>query len=319
MTTIYTIDQIKECLKSINLISCIEQGFIAYSNKEVVVPPVGELVFNDPPGETHIKYGFLKGGDTYVVKIASGFYANPTQGLPSSSGLMLVFSQETGFLKTILLDEGYLTDVRTAVAGCIAAKHLASENISTIGVIGTGIQAKMQVEYLHTVTACKRVTVWGRTPAHVINYKDEMTARGYEIEIAASPSIVAQKANLIITATPSRTPLLYRKDIQPGTHITAMGSDSPGKQELEPAILEHADLVVADSLGQCRKRGEISTALATGMLNENSVLELGQIIQSPALSPRKKEAITVVDLTGVAVQDIQIASAVCNILDSACP
>jgi ornithine cyclodeaminase len=144
MATVYTLQEIKKALSSVDLTFFIEQGFIAYSNNEVVVPPVGELIFEDPPGDTHIKYGYIKSDDIYVIKIASGFYQNPEIGLASSSGLMLVFSQKTGMLQTVLLDEGHLTDVRTAVAGQIAAKQVASKTIKAIGVLGTGIQARMR-------------------------------------------------------------------------------------------------------------------------------------------------------------------------------
>ena len=312
MSKIYTLEQIKDVMDKIELSEPIAKGFVAYSNGEVVVPPVGELTFTDPPGDTHIKYGYIKGDETYVIKIASGFYNNPKLGLSSSSGLMLVFSQKTGELQTVLLDEGYLTNVRTAVAGQICAKYLAPENVTSIGVLGTGIQAGMQVEYLAPVTQCKQVFVWGRTPSNAENYKEEMTAKGYHVTVADSPAQVAQKCNLIVTTTPSTSPLLSIDDILPGTHITAMGSDTPGKQELASSILEKADIIIADSISQCRERGEIAKALVEGMLDEQRILELGTIIDSPALVKRTKESISVADLTGVAVQDVQIATAVCN-------
>ena len=129
---------------------------------KAVVPPVGELVLQDPPGDVHIKYGYLTDDDYYVIKIASGFYENPKLGLPSSNGLMLVFEQKTGELRSILLDEGHLTDVRTAVAGAIAARYLAPSNVSRIGILGTGIQARLQLQYLQPVTSCRDVIVCGR-------------------------------------------------------------------------------------------------------------------------------------------------------------
>ncbi|MCG8686294.1 MAG: hypothetical protein MI892_15555, partial [Desulfobacterales bacterium] len=158
----------------------------------------------------------------------------------------------------------------------------------------------------------KQVFVWGRTPSNAENYKEEMTAKGYHVTVADSPAQVAQKCNLIVTTTPSTSPLLSIDDILPGTHITAMGSDTPGKQELASSILEKADIIIADSISQCRERGEIAKALVEGMLDEQRILELGTIIDSPALVKRTKESISVADLTGVAVQDVQIATAVCN-------
>lgn len=312
MATIHTLQEIKEALSGVDLAPFIEQGFIAYSNNEVVVPPVGELIFDDPPGDTHIKYGYIKGDDIYVIKIASGFYQNPTLGLASSSGLMLVFSQKTGILQTVLLDEGHLTDVRTAIAGQIAAKHVGPEVIKAIGVLGTGIQARMQVEYLKTVTECRELFVWGRTPERVAEYSNDMEAAGFNVTRVDTPKQVAQQANVIVTTTPSTTPLLFADDLQPGTHITAMGSDTDTKQELDTSILATADIIVADSISQCRERGEISKALAAGVIEEADIYELGSYISSKMGSTRKSDSISVVDLTGVAVQDIQIAGAVCQ-------
>lgn len=315
MATVYTLQEIKKALSSVDLTFFIEQGFIAYSNNEVVVPPVGELIFEDPPGDTHIKYGYIKSDDIYVIKIASGFYQNPAVGLASSSGLMLVFSQNTGMLQTVLLDEGHLTDVRTAVAGQIAAKHVASKTIKAIGVLGTGIQARMQVEYLKSVTPCRELFVWGRTPKRVAEYKNDMEAAGFQVTPVDAPNQVVQRANVIVTTTPSTTPLLFAADLRPGTHITAMGSDTDKKQELDENILARADIIVADSISQCRERGEISKALAAGVIEEKDVYELGDVIANKKSCNRKNNSISIVDLTGVAVQDIKIAGAVCQNLD----
>lgn len=314
MAVVYTLEQIKQALSGLNMTGSIEKGFIAYSKGEVVVPPVGELLFDDPPGDTHIKYGYIKGDDIYVIKIASGFYKNPEIGLPSSSGLMLVFSQKTGVLQAVLLDEGYLTDVRTAIAGKIAAKYLAPETITAIGVIGTGIQAKMQVQYLKSLTPCRQVFVWGRSGEKREQYKTDMEAQGFSVTPVESAAQVAAQANLIVTTTPSDTPLLFSGDIQPGTHITAMGSDTDKKQELDSDILARADVVVADSLVQCKTRGEISKALAAGAVKETDLHELGTYIKDHGRGNRKSFDITVADLTGVAVQDVQIAAAVCRSL-----
>ena len=156
MPSIIYADQIKEIVNKIDISDQLEQGFVAYSQNHVVVPPVGELVFQDPPGDTHIKYGYIKEDDYFVIKIASGFYENYKLDLPSSSGLMLLFSQKTGMLISVLIDEGYLTNVRTAVAGQIVAKYMAPKEVNGIGVFGTGIQGRLQVEYLKSVTDCRK-------------------------------------------------------------------------------------------------------------------------------------------------------------------
>lgn len=315
MTTLYTLDQIKQAVKSLNFTSDIEQGFVAYSNGEVVVPPVGELIFEDPPGDTHIKYGYIKGDDSYVIKIASGFYHNDKLNLPSSSGLMLVFSQHTGVLKTILLDEGYLTNVRTAVAGEIVAKYMAPDDITAIGVFGTGIMARMQVRILKSVTDCKRIIVWGRSETSLDSYRKDMEAQGYDVRTTRDSNQVTDGSNLILMTTPSSIPLISFDQIKPGTHITAIGSDTASKQELDTKIFSAADIVVADSLSQCQERGDIYKALSTGDLEFDQVVELGSAIKNGKRIRKSDDQITVADLTGVAVQDIQIAKAVSRALE----
>ena len=314
MTKIYTLEQIKRAVETMNFSTEIEKGFVAYSNGEVVVPPVGELIFEDPPGDTHIKYGYIKEDDYYVIKIASGFYQNVKINLPSSSGLMLVFSQKTGVLETVLLDEGFLTNVRTAVAGEIVAKYMAPEEVTAIGVFGTGIMARMQAQILKSVTDCKRIIVWGRSEASLEAYRNDMEKDGYEVQTTLDSADVTDASNLILMTTPSTTPLINAGQIKPGTHITAMGSDTAEKQELDARILGAADIVVADSLIQCQERGEIYKALLTGDLGMDQVVELGSAMQGGNRIRTSEDQVTVADLTGVAVQDVQIAKAVSTAL-----
>ncbi len=310
MTPVFYADQIKKTIDNLDITSQLEKGFVAYSKGRVVVPPVGELIFEKPPGDTHIKYGYIKEDDFFVIKIASGFYENHTLDLPSSSGLMLLFSQKSGMLESILIDEGYLTNVRTAVAGQIAARYLAPKNVKAIGVFGTGIQARMQVEYLRPVTDCRTVVVWGRNNDSLESYASDMEKLGYTVQATTDAEVVTRQCNLIITATPSRKPLIRVDQLMPGIHITAMGSDTSEKQELDSEILKQADIVVADSIEQCLTRGEIYKAIKAGCIKKNELTELGNVIAVPDTGRTSENQLTVADLTGVAVQDIQVATAV---------
>lgn len=305
---ILTLDQIREVLPLIELVPEMEQGFVAYSRGEVVVPPVGELIL--PRGEVHIKSGYVREGDFYVVKIASGFYENPKLGLPSGDGLMLLFSQKTGELRAALFDRGYLTDLRTAAAGAVAAKHLANPAIGRIGVLGTGVQARLQLSLLKGVTSCRKVLVWGRGEAQMSRYVRDMATEGFDVQTTTSPNDLLESCDLIVTTTPSREPLLFADSLRPGVHITAIGSDTPEKQELDGRILHEADVVVADSLSQCRLRGEIHRAMLEGNLEMDRVRELGRIVSCDLPGRTAIDQITVADLTGVAVQDLKIAEAV---------
>lgn len=304
--------KIQEYLKKIDLIPLIEQGFVAYSKGNAVVPPVGELLFDEAKGETHIKYGYIKAQLYYVVKIASGFYENPKLGLKSSQGLILVFSQKTGELQAILLDEGYLTDIRTAIASMISIKYLAPKQINCIGIIGTGIQAHLQLHFLEKVTPCKKIMVWGRNDNKAVTFKKDFENSPFSIKIAHSIEEIAHNCNVIITTTPATLPLLEAHHIKNGTHITAIGSDTTDKIELSPLIMQKADRVIVDSIAQSQTRGEVFQARKNGYLAEDKLVELGNLILNPQLGRTNDQQITVTDLTGVAVQDIMIATAILN-------
>ncbi len=307
---IVSLDEIKAVLPKVDLMQEIETGFSAYSNGEVVVPPVGELNFENPPGDVHIKYGYIRDDDVYVIKIASGFYQNKLLGLSNGQGMMLVFDQKSGKPIGLLQDEGYLTDVRTAVAGAICAKYLAPKNIEAIGIVGTGVQARMQLEYLKNVTDCQNVIVWGRSKSALNQYKTSMGDSGFTIKTTMALDQVTNNCNLIVTCTASEKPIIRENHVKGKVHITAMGSDTPNKQELGSNVLSKADLVIADSRSQCEVRGEIHHAIRNNAMSIDPIAELGEIINGDRQGRTASSGITVADLTGVAVQDIQISKAV---------
>jgi ornithine cyclodeaminase len=310
MPAVISLPLILEAVREIDPLPLIEEGFVAYSRGRTVVPPVGELVFERPPGDVHIKYGYIKGDDHFVIKIASGFYDNPKIGLPSGNGMMLLFSQRTGEFECLLLDEGYLTNLRTAAAGAVAAKYLAPRKVVAAGIVGAGVQGRMQLEYLRKVRDFETAVVWGLDEDELAAYRRDMEPLGFKIRTTLDAEEVAAASNLIVTCTPSTRPLLRAEWIRPGTHITAVGSDTAEKQELDPAILGRASRVVVDSLSQSELRGEVFKALRAGAIRKGDLVELGQVIAEEKYRRRSEEEITVADLTGVAVQDIQISKAV---------
>lgn len=300
---------IENLIEGVDLSSLIVKGFIAYSKGKVVVPPIGELTFKDPPGDVHIKYGYIKGDRYYVIKIASGFWENDKYGIPNGQGMMLLFNQKTGQPEALLHDEAILTDIRTAVAGQICASSMANE-INCIGVIGTGVQARLQVEYLQSITQCRDIVVWGRNSDKVRKYKKDMEGKGFIVTIKSTVKDVCKVCNLIITTTASKDPIIFKKDLQPGTHITAVGADAVGKRELGDGVINLANTVAADSLVQCIERGEISYALSKNEIKKDQICELGHILSGKSVGRKNINHITIADLTGVAVQDVQIATAV---------
>ena len=303
------IDDLVAGMDPMKLLEDMRQGFINYSQGRSVIPPVGELILPERNGEVHIKYGYTKEEAYYCIKIASGFYDNPALNLDSSQGMMLLFSQATGAPQAIILDEGYLTNLRTAIAGALVAKAMSPKNVTGVGIVGTGVQARFQLEELvKSGFPVKKVWIWGRNPVKAQVLQTHFS-RQFEVNIASSTTELAQHCNLIITTTTAKNPLLTAADIQPGAHISAIGSDTPDKQELASDILGKANLVVADSLSQCAVRGEIFHATTAGELAPNAAVELGDVLAGDHPGRVDDGQITVADLTGVAVQDIAIADA----------
>ncbi|MDQ2766082.1 MAG: ornithine cyclodeaminase family protein [Gemmatimonadota bacterium] len=290
------------------LIEEIAQGFIDYTAGRVVVPPVGYLGFTEPAGDVHLKYGYVKGGDVFVVKVAAGFPQNSERGLPTGDGCMLVFDSHTGFLLAVLLDRSRLTDLRTAVAGAVAARALAPKTISRIGIIGTGVQARLQPLMLKHVTACRDVMLYGRSASRMASCAHYLEAADFRVTIGTSAEAVAEACELIVTTTASHAAHFRAAAVRPGTHITGVGADAPGKQELDVKLFSRAEVVVADSIAQCADHGDLAPALATGDITLDRVRELGTVLANPTLGRTSEQQISIADLTGVAVQDIVIAS-----------
>lgn len=299
--------ELEHALDYPRLIDEIAAGFVAYSAGNVVVPPVGHLAVEAFHGNVHIKYGYVRGDDVYVIKIASGFEENASKGLPPGDGTMLVSDLRTGMLLAILLDHGWLTDVRTAVAGAVGARALAPSDVHRIGIIGAGVQGRLQLELLARVTPCRDAMIYSRTAAHAEQYARDMSTKGFQVVVAATADALVRECNLIVTATTARAPLFSADVVRAGTHISAFGADSPGKQELDPELMGRAEVVIVDSLSQTSQHGELAHALAAGTITAERVHELGDVIRDPSLGRTGDDQITICDMTGVAVQDIVVA------------
>ena len=288
----------------------VERGFAYFSKGNATIPPFASLRFEDPTGEAHIKYGYLSGDRHYVVKIASVFSDNRNHGICPSQGVILVFERNTGQLAALLLDEGYLTDLRTACAGAVAAKYFAPNDVKCIGIVGTGTQARFQLQLLKEVQSCRQIVVWGRNQERLEQFKVQAELSGFEVETTLDMNILTRRSQLIVTTTTSKYPLINVSQIQTGTHITAVGADDLGKQELDPALFAKADCIFVDCKSQCTKFGDTAHAINQGVINSEHLVELGDVILGNAPGRINDNQITVCDLTGVAIQDIQIANCV---------
>jgi ornithine cyclodeaminase len=291
-------------------VDAIREAFRADGEGRAHVPAVINLDVPARRGEFHVKTALIDGVPHVAVKIASGFYDNPAKGLPSGSGLMAVFDASTGLPVALLLDNGFLTDIRTGAAGAVAAEALAPSSVRTVGVLGSGLQARHQVRCLRCVRTFARLVAWSPDRPRLDAYVREMRDEGVDARAAATPEAVCREADVLITATPTRAPLVQAEWLRPGQHVTALGSDSPGKQELDAGCLVRADLLVVDRLTQCAAFGELRHALDAGVLRPDRVhAELGEIVAGLKPGRTSAQQISVADLTGVGFQDTAIASA----------
>lgn len=284
----------------------VRDAFVRHAGgQSALAKPIGFEV-TPTGGEVHVKAAHLHGDAIYTVKIASGFYQNASRGLPVSNGLMVAFDAYTGGLIAILMDNGYLTELRTAAAGALAADLLARSDVQRVGVIGCGTQARYQLEALRVVRQFRQVVAFGRTDAHARAFASEMSSRlDLEVRIVGSAREAVVSSDIVVTTTPSHQPLVMAEWLNPGTHVTAVGSDAPGKQELDSGVLRRADKVVADSYEQCLRLGELQHVPELAIH-----AELGELAAGLKVGRTSASEITVADLTGLGIQDTAVACAV---------
>ena len=305
--TLLTEAELRRCVElDVEAIAAVEDAFTRLANGEAAMPPIVCVDIPEHRGEVDIKTAYVRGLDSFAVKIASGFFENYRFGLPSGSGMMVLVSARTGLPEALLLDNGYLTDVRTGAAGAVAARHLARTRVETVGIIGAGVQARYQALALRRVREFRRVLVWGRSRERAEAYAAEMAPRlGVEVVAASDAESVVRASDIMVTTTPSREPYLRAEWLHPGLHITAMGSDGPEKKELFADVLARADLVVCDSRTQCERLGELHHARPVP--SGDRIVELGEITSGRRVGRTDDAQITVCDLTGTGVQDTAIA------------
>ena len=293
----------------IEVVSCIENAFHALATKAVAMPPILRLDIPEHRGEVDVKTAYVPGLDGFAIKISPGFFDNPKIGLPSTNGMMVLLSAKTGLVQALLLDNGYLTDVRTSAAGAVAAKHLAREDASVAAIFGAGMQARLQLQALTLVRPIREARIWARDAAKAETMAAELTKTlGIRVTPSADPQAAVTGANIVVTTTPSETPILKGKWLEAGQHITAVGSDAEHKNEIDPTIVVNG-YYVADSVKQTRRLGELHHAIAAGLTEtEVDFPELGQIVAGLRPGRTSRDQITIADLTGTGIQDTAIAT-----------
>jgi ornithine cyclodeaminase/alanine dehydrogenase-like protein (mu-crystallin family) len=264
-----------------------------------------------------VKAGCIAGHDAFVVKIAPWFKSNEL-ARKAQGGLVAAFSSTDGHPLAILADEHYLSDVRTAAAGALAADALAGHEAATVGVLGTGAQAYWQVRALAHVRPIARILIWGRNGDRASKLTRRLAADLPDVEISTRtmPRQVVSESQVVITATAATEPLVKAEWLHPGQHITSIGADTAAKCELEPAVLKLADLVAVDSRAAAAGNGNTKRALRSGVLTEDDLVELGEILGRAY--QRDPTAITVASLVGIGVQDVVAAEVALTRLATRC-
>lgn len=305
---VYGLSELRTALLRKDMLHAVEQALISHSQGRVVAPPPGVLLFENPPGDCHIKSGYMRGGSVFVVKLAMGFYENPSRGLETNNGLVLVFDSHTGKTLAVLNDEGWLTSWRTAAAGALAAKAGAPSQVTALGIIGSGHQAELQARWACELLGIKQVFIWGRRFDKAQRLAKSLVHQGLDARAADSVEAVFAQCNVVITCTPSAQMIVPSAVVKAGTHIVALGADSPGKQELDPQLLKRAQVIITDDHAQCVDHGEMGHAVRAGLITDDADISLGQVLAGQARGRFSDDDLTIADLTGLAAQDVALAT-----------
>jgi len=308
---IYNLEQIKKALDVKQhlffMMQAISDELIRFSNGESVVPMPLHLSFPESHGECHVKAGYNKHDKLFVIKVATGFYANVTIGLPAGDGLMLVCCKKTGVIKAVLCDAGYLTTLRTAITACIATK-LTPWAIKKISIIGTGALARLVIATMHQQYPHAEIYLWGRNSSHV----EQIQCDYPFVQREDNLSVLVKQGGVVITTTASQTPLIHACDLGEKIHLIALGADQSNKQEIEATIFSMADYVMVDSQEQAMLFGDSAMAIKHKKIHVSALHEVGSVLQSEV---NKNARIIITDLTGIAPQDLGMAKYAVQVLN----
>jgi ectoine utilization protein EutC len=272
------------------------------------MPPIMRIDVPESKGEIDVKSAHLPGYSGIAVKVSAGFFDNPAKGLASLGGMLMVFDAETGVPRCVLFDNGYLTDLRTGLAGAVAARHLSRQDSSVVGIVGAGAQARFQLEALMLVRSVERCRVWARRREQSAEFAEDMSVKlGVKVDVSDTIEAAVVGSDILITTTPSAEPLVTASMLAPGLHVTAVGSDAESKQEIDGEAIMVADRFVCDSVTQSRRLGELRGAVQAGYDVADAV-ELGQVVSGEVVGRAEETDITICDLTGTGAQDTAIAS-----------
>lgn len=251
-----------------------------------------------------------RAGKAFGTKLVTVLPNNPARGLPAVQSAVVMFDPDTG-TPAALLDGGALTAIRTGAVSGLATDLLARRDASRVAIIGSGVQARTQLEAVCCVREIESVFVWSRTASHAAAFAGEMALRDglpEKIAVASSVEAAVAGADIVCTATSSHAPLLLAEHIHAGLHINAIGSYTPEMRELDPTILGTARVVVDQREAALAEAGEVIAALREGLIDRDGLVELGDVVTGAAAGRKEPEQVTVFKSVGLAVQDVAAAA-----------
>jgi ornithine cyclodeaminase len=309
---IVSADELREKIGFVDLIEPVSRAFQESSagladNGLIVMFPAAR----QEDGDVYVKTGTLRGHSVFIVKIAPWFAANVNEGIPQG-GFVGVFDSKTGHTRAILADEHYLSDIRTAAAGALSARILAPRQFETAAVLGAGTQAYWQSLALYHERPFKHLLVWARDPdrAHGLIGRLSSALPDTEMQVVSMPETAVRNADVVVTATVAREPIVQGEWLRPGQHLTAVGADDPTKCELDDSVLRIARVFV-DCRQTAAGNGDVYRAISNGAYDiEDLAGEIGQVLSGSVEGRTSDDDITVAKLVGIGAQDVATAETV---------
>ncbi|OGP92942.1 MAG: hypothetical protein A2156_10335 [Deltaproteobacteria bacterium RBG_16_48_10] len=301
---------LESILKFEEVIEVVKQGFLAFHRGEAPAYPVVREFLRKYEGIFGIKSGFVKTGDYLGFKAGGYWKDNPLRGIPGHQSLIVLYNPATGIPQAVM-DGNFITIIRTGAVGAIASKHLARSNSKTAAIIGCGVQGKIQLIALRTNFILSEIRCYDSIPENAERFAAAMSIPGSPVQFIAQVEEAIRGVDIVVTTTPSTKPILFNQWISDGTHINAMGADTKGKQEIDPALYRRSKVVV-DDFKQCSELGETQHNIAF-VRTQGIYAQLGEVLSGEKPGRENLHEITLFDATGIAFQDLVTAGLAFNL------
>jgi alanine dehydrogenase len=308
-TLILTKSQIKRLIDMPMVIKAVERAFRLQGENLTQMPPKIYLHLDKFSGDFRAMPAYLQRIEACGIKWVSVHAKNNRKGLPTVMATIILSDPRCGYALAIM-DGTLITNLRTGACGAIAAKYLARKDSSSVGLVGCGVQAKYQLLALNKLFDIKKVYVWGNERSCAEKFLKESKDFKLNIEIREKISDCVKDADIVVTTTPVHKPIVKADWIKQGTHINAIGADAKGKEELQPALLKKAKIII-DDRRQAIHSGEINVPISRGIIKPKDIYaSLSEVITGKKKGRANSKEITIFDSTGLAIQDIAVADLV---------